>query len=90
MVVIGIVVMMLLMICLFIGIILYVVIIGLVDGCYVVFLLVLMVFLMVGENFVMVWGFLIGISFVIFMFGFFVVGELMFEGCKREIYIMVL
>lgn len=82
MVVIGIVVMMLLMICLFIGIILYVVIIGLVDGCYVVFLLVLMVFLMVGENFVMVWGFLIGISFVIFMFGFFVVGELMFEGCK--------
>lgn len=82
MVVIGIVVMMLLMICLFIGIILYVVIIGLVDGCYVVFFLVLMVFLMVGENFVMVWGFLIGISFVIFMFGFFVVGELMFEGCK--------
>lgn len=82
MVVIGIVVMMLLMICLFIGIILYVVIIGLVDGCYVVFLLVLMVFLMVGENFVMVWGFLIGISFVIFMFGFFVVGKLMFEGCK--------
>lgn len=85
MVVIGIVVMMLLMICLFIGIILYVVIIGLVDGCYVVFLLVLMVFLMVGENFVMVWGFLIGISFVIFMFGFFVVGKLMFEGCKREL-----
>lgn len=90
MVVIGIVVMMLLMICLFIGIILYVVIIGLVDGCYVVFLLVLMVFLMVGENFVMVWGFLIGISFVIFMFGFFVVGKLMFEGCKRELYRMIL
>lgn len=86
MVVIGIVVMMLLMICLFIGIILYVVIIGLVDGCYVVFLLVLMVFLMVGENFVMVWGFLIGISFVIFMFGFFVVGELMFEGCKSVLF----
>lgn len=86
MVVIGIVVMMLLMICLFIGIILYVVIIGLVDGCYVVFLLVLMVFLMVGENFVMVWGFLIGISFVIFMFGFFVVGELIFEGCKNVLF----
>lgn len=86
MVVIGIVVMMLLMICLFIGIILYVVIIGLVDGCYVVFLLVLMVFLMVGENFVMVWGFLIGISFVIFMFGFFVVGELIFERCKNVLF----
>lgn len=86
MVVIGIVVMMLLMICLFIGIILYVVIIGLVDGCYVVFLLVLMVFLMVGENFVMVWGFLIGISFVIFMFGFFVVGELMFGRCKNVLF----
>lgn len=86
MVVIGIVVMMLLMICLFIGIILYVVIIGLVDGCYVVFFLVLMVFLMVGENFVMVWGFLIGISFVIFMFGFFVVGELIFERCKNVLF----
>nr|XP_034334461.1 uncharacterized protein LOC117691801 isoform X2 [Crassostrea gigas] len=69
MVVTGTAVMMLPMIRSFTGIILYVVIIGLVDGCYVVLLPVLTVSLMAGENSVTAWGFLIGTSSVTFTLG---------------------
>lgn len=85
MVVTGTAVMMLPMIRSFTGIILYVVIIGLVDGCYVVLLPVLTVSLMAGENSVTAWGFLIGTSSVTFTLGPPVAGKLMFEGCKREL-----
>lgn len=82
MVVTGTAVMMLPMIRSFTGIILYVVIIGLVDGCYVVLLPVLTVSLMAGENSVTAWGFLIGTSSVTFTLGPPVAGKLMFKGCK--------
>ncbi|XP_061195728.1 uncharacterized protein LOC133203949 isoform X2 [Saccostrea echinata] len=69
MVVTGTAVMMLPMIRSFIGIIFYVVVVGLVDGCYVVLLPVLTVSLMAGENSVTAWGFLIGTSSVTFTLG---------------------
>lgn len=83
MVVTGTAVMMLPMIRSFTGIILYVVIIGLVDGCYVVLLPVLTVSLMAGENSVTAWGFLIGTSSVTFTLGPPVAGESILEGCKN-------
>lgn len=84
MVVTGTAVMMLPMIRSFTGIILYVVSIGLVDGCYVVLLPVLTVSLMAGENSVTAWGFLIGTSSVTFTLGPPVAGTLTFEGSNSD------
>ena len=69
MVVTGSAVMLLPLITSFTGIILYVVAIGLVDGCYVVLLPVLTATLLTGENVVSAWGFLIGTASVTFTLG---------------------
>lgn len=50
-------------------IVLYVVIVGLVDGCYVVLLPILTASLMGLENSVLAWGFLVGSSSITFTLG---------------------
>ncbi|KAK3097753.1 hypothetical protein FSP39_012826 [Pinctada imbricata] len=69
MVVTGTAVMLLPLIKSFTGIIAYVLVIGLVDGCYVVLLPVLTSALLTGENIVSAWGFLIGTCSITFTLG---------------------
>ena len=75
MVVTGVACMMLPLIKTFAGLVIYVILVGLVDGCFVVMMPLLTLTLAGVENKVLAWGYLVGVSSVTFTLGPPVAGE---------------